>query len=281
MKQAELTGEPQKERRPYVTADCDNLQDAERWRRQVVKEISKKVSQIQNPGLGEYQIRDLNDEINKLMREKTAWEKRIIDLGGPNYLKLAPRMITKDGKEVPGARGYKYFGAAKDLPGVRELLQAQAPEPPKRTRFDLYRHVDADYYGYRDDEDGILVELEAQQEKKAIEEKLANWVHQKRKLQEEDEVEGKASKLAKMYAIEAEEFSDDETEKLIKQTQERAAAAQEGKKENIFKAHVPVPSQEEIQKYLLERKRQMLLEKYVSDDLNAEEKETKELTGRS
>ena len=32
-------------------------------------------------------------------------------------------MLDKEGKEVPGNRGYKYFGAAKDLPGVRELFE--------------------------------------------------------------------------------------------------------------------------------------------------------------
>jgi pre-mRNA-splicing factor ISY1 len=30
----------------------------------------------------------------------------------------------------------------------------------------MYRHIDADYYGFRDDEDGILGKLEAQAEKK-------------------------------------------------------------------------------------------------------------------
>lgn len=44
------------------------------------------VGEIQNPGLGEFKIRDLNDEINKSLREKTHWDKRIIELGGPNYL---------------------------------------------------------------------------------------------------------------------------------------------------------------------------------------------------
>lgn len=36
-------------------------------------------------GLGEFRIRDLNDEINKLLREKGHWEFRINELGGPNY----------------------------------------------------------------------------------------------------------------------------------------------------------------------------------------------------
>ena len=33
-------------------------------------------------GLGEFRIRDLNDEINKLLREKRRWEERIMQLGG-------------------------------------------------------------------------------------------------------------------------------------------------------------------------------------------------------
>jgi hypothetical protein len=36
-------------------------------------------------GLGEHKIRDLNDEINRLMREKHQWEKRIKELGGVDY----------------------------------------------------------------------------------------------------------------------------------------------------------------------------------------------------
>ena len=36
-------------------------------------------------GLGEFRIRDLNDEINKLLREKRHWEDRILELGGPDY----------------------------------------------------------------------------------------------------------------------------------------------------------------------------------------------------
>lgn len=36
-------------------------------------------------GLGEFKIRDMNDEINKLIREKGHWEVRIKELGGPDY----------------------------------------------------------------------------------------------------------------------------------------------------------------------------------------------------
>ena len=36
-------------------------------------------------GLGEFRIRDLNDHINKLLREKQHWQERIVELGGTNY----------------------------------------------------------------------------------------------------------------------------------------------------------------------------------------------------
>lgn len=75
------------------------------------------LSLIFSAGLGEFRIRDLNDEINKLIREKSHWEAQIKELGGPDYARVGPRMLDHEGKEVPGNRGYKYFGAAKDLPG--------------------------------------------------------------------------------------------------------------------------------------------------------------------
>lgn len=34
----------------------------------------------------------------------------------------------------------------------------------EKTRAELYRHIDADYYGYRDEEDGTLLEFENEQE---------------------------------------------------------------------------------------------------------------------
>lgn len=117
-------------------------------------------------GLGEFRIRDLNDEINKLLREKGHWEVQIKDLGGPDYRRVGPRMLDHEGKEVPGNRGYKYFGAAKELPGVRELFEQEPPAPPRKTRGEMMKDIDADYYGYRDDDDGLLLPLEAVAEKK-------------------------------------------------------------------------------------------------------------------
>lgn len=38
----------QRERRPYLASECTDLQQAEKWRLQIVREIAKKVAQIQN-----------------------------------------------------------------------------------------------------------------------------------------------------------------------------------------------------------------------------------------
>ncbi|CAA9997238.1 unnamed protein product [Nesidiocoris tenuis] len=114
--------ETQKQRRPFLASECTELPQAEKWRMQIIREIARKVSQIQNAGLGEFRIRDLNDEINKLLREKGHWEAQIRELGGPDYSRSGPKMLDHEGKEVPGNRGYKYFGAARQLPGYFELL---------------------------------------------------------------------------------------------------------------------------------------------------------------
>ncbi|WP_143443436.1 hypothetical protein, partial [Klebsiella pneumoniae] len=49
--------------------------------------------------------------------------------------------------------------------GVRELFEQEPPLPPRKTRAEMMKDIDADYYGYRDDDDGILVPLEMRAEK--------------------------------------------------------------------------------------------------------------------
>jgi len=58
------------EQRPHLASECNDLNDCDKWRAQIIKEISKEVTLIQNGSLGEHKIRDMNDHINKLLREK-------------------------------------------------------------------------------------------------------------------------------------------------------------------------------------------------------------------
>lgn len=159
-------------RRPKNITETASIPACEKWRGQVLKEISRKISRIQESTLSDYQIRDLNDEINKGMREKHVWELHIRNLGGPNYMR-GTRVYDDDGKEIPGSgKGYRYFGRAKELPGVKELFEAAKPkvsDKPLENRADLRKLVDASYYGYNlDEEDGTLLAYEAGKEREAF-----------------------------------------------------------------------------------------------------------------
>jgi pre-mRNA-splicing factor ISY1 len=50
---------PQRQRRPHLASEVEHLVDAERYRNQIIHEISNKISQIQNPTLPEHAIREL------------------------------------------------------------------------------------------------------------------------------------------------------------------------------------------------------------------------------
>lgn len=265
-RQAQLEEGKVKERRPFLASECSDLPKAEKWRRQIISEISKKVAQIQNAGLGEFRIRDLNDEINKLLREKGHWEFRINELGGPNYRRFGPRMLDHEGKEVPGNRGYKYFGAARDLPGVRELFEKEPAPAPRKTRAELMKDVDAEYYGYRDEDDGVLLPLEAQYEKQAVAEAVQKW------RTEESNLSGEKVQQQEEESIYSHHYEgpDDEGSRYEQEEDEGGVS---------FIAHVPVPSQKEVEEALVRRKKMELLQRYASEALQAQSQAAKTLLG--
>lgn len=150
-------------KRPRLASECTHLADAEYYRGQILREITAGIAKIQNPALGEHTIRDLNDEINKKFREKYHWNKRIKELGGLDFNAIERQRQIEEGdmqSALQGPGGYRYFGAAKDLPGVQELFEKQAQKEQTRKRGDIMRHITPAYYGWRDEEDGVLLELE-------------------------------------------------------------------------------------------------------------------------
>lgn len=252
MKEEEEKGPVAK--RPNDTSSCRNLTDAERFRREVAKEIAKKIALIQNPGMGEFKIRDMNDEINKMLRIKYAWEVRIKELGGQDYRKFRSRELDRDGREVASDRGYKYFGAAKDLPGVRELFeQSKELEQMRRSRAELMKNVDADYYGYLDDDDGLLVPLEEEEEARSIQLAQENFAKNGGERLPKESGDDDDDDIYKMR-----EDSDDEDI----DTKESVVVGEDGKRMTI--RHVMVPSQKDIEDMILDRKKKALLEKYLS-----------------
>jgi pre-mRNA-splicing factor ISY1 len=232
------------QRRPHLASLCEHLHDAEKWRRQIIREISTGISKIQNKGLGEHAIRDLNDEINKKIREKWHWNRRIVSLGGVDYNRIERLQQVEENEEteggsigLKGSSGYRYFGAAKDLPGVKELFARNAVKLTKRKRGDVYKYITPDYYGLRDEEDGVLLELEerASQERREKLQKLRNKF--------------RTINNGKEHLFE----SDDED------CDEQQLGGILGAKDAIA-AHVAIPTQEIVEKAMLEQKKRELLD---------------------
>jgi len=257
----ELTVKP-KDKRPTNISEIDSIPTCEKWRSDVMRDIIKKVSDIQNAALGEFKIRELNDDINRLLREKQAWEARIKELGGPDYQVIAPMMLDAEGEELPNSQGYKYFGAAKLLPRVRELFQKEAPAAPKISRKLLYKNISANYYGIKfESEENELLDAEKIAEQEAREKEI-------QKSKEKAKNYENAAQGIKKKKIESELAPhDDENSELeiISNLHKKAAF----NTKNTTKT-----AEEEIKKILLERKKKALLDKYASPELQNSEKES-------
>jgi len=237
-------------------------------------------------GLGEARLRDLNDEINKLFREKHHWDLRVKELGGPDHTKTGGRMYDDDGKELPYSRGYRYFGAAKDLPGVRELFADTAPPKPKRNRGQLFAAINPDYYGFRDEDDGEMVPLEAQAEEAARAAAIAEWKTtaaaaeaDKAKLLSSVSASTKLARAGqKPQAVAA--ALPPSTPLAAHSSSASAAAtapAASAATDASLRAHVPVLDQDAVTKLVLERKKRMIMAKYASSAQIASEEQAKQM----
>jgi pre-mRNA-splicing factor ISY1 len=272
-----------KERRPFLASECRDLNEADKWRQQIMREIGRKVAEIQNEGLGEHRLRDLNDEINKLIREKSHWERRIVELGGPNYARHSAKMTDLDGNIVdvpnPSGRGpgYRYFGAAKKLPGVRELFEKPPELRKRRTRYDIYKRINAAYYGYRDDEDGILERVEGPGEDVMRREAAEEW-HRLDMIRKEARKAVRSGEVAEVTTA-AREILHEEEEDVVEEERMKDREMRErlDEKEREFVVHVPLPDEKEIEKMVLQKKKTDLLNRYVSDVLMEEQTEAKDL----
>lgn len=173
-------------KKTIISSECANINDAERIRRDITRDITKQIALISNnSSLGEHRIREINDDINKKMKSKHYWDIKIRELGGVDAKKVR-NFYDIEGKELPGVPGYKYYGLAKELPGIRELFAEEQDiikERKKiRSRADLYKNITPDYYGYRDDDDGILIVKETVQEKQFLARANKEYTDKRRKI---------------------------------------------------------------------------------------------------
>ena len=264
-----------RQKRPHLASQCEHLSDAIHYRNQIIREITEGVRKIQNAGLGEHAIRDLNDSINKLIREKYHWNRRIKELGGKDYNKEERKAMAQaasqeqgggmiegvslldndqqHGLSLKGSGGYRYFGAAKDLPGVRELFARHAAKTTKRKRGDVYKYITPDYYGLRDEEDGVLLELEhdlavgGQRKLRECRDEYAKDVIERQKHQQQQQEEGQkkttTSQSLELYGTDESDGEDEDGTGID--------------------ATVAVPSQEVVPQVLLEKKKEALLSRFA------------------
>lgn len=122
-------------------------------------------------------MRQLNDEINDMIKQKYAWDHRIHELGGIERKSI--QLADKMGIEPLNAHQYQYFGRAKDLPGVKEALEPYREDQTSlsREKEKLFESVDQFYYGFEDvDESELVAEKKAEEEYSTFEGPLADWV---------------------------------------------------------------------------------------------------------
>eukprot|EP01100_Stratorugosa_tubuloviscum_P012155 TRINITY_DN5625_c4_g1_i1.p1 TRINITY_DN5625_c4_g1~~TRINITY_DN5625_c4_g1_i1.p1 ORF type:complete len:289 (+),score=153.47 TRINITY_DN5625_c4_g1_i1:59-925(+) len=250
-----------KRRRPRLATDCNSLVDAEKWRIEILREIGHKVAEIQNEGLTETTIRELNDRINKLIREKYHWERQIVELGGPNYTANAPKIFDDDDGLSAAGSSYRYFGAAKKLPGVEHLLPKNENDSKKheqiskRTRAEIAKSIDIDYYGWRDEDDGIIVKLETEVESTEFKKLVEQF---------------KDSKKQKMLT------ANSESKQNTKFYNNADSDDDEEKDENESKRNLQpltnLPTKEQIEAAIIDKRKQDLIKRYVSNILIEEQK---------
>lgn len=118
----------------------------------------------------------------------------------------------------------------------------------------MHRAIDADYYGFRDEEDGILERVEAEAEGPMRRQAIAEW--------DEREAERQAA-----FAAVGGGMPDAD-----------AAAAEQSAPQ--FVAYVPLPDQKEIEQKVLEGKKQQLLKQYISTEEAAKQQQARELLNR-
>ncbi|AQZ10588.1 ISY1 (YJR050W) [Zygosaccharomyces parabailii] len=106
-------------KRPKKVGSVRSIKEALEWRKQVVKELADKITNIYDPSLNDVQIEELNDRLNELYKEKDRWDwhiTRVLHGTRPRRDNIVSGKIIK---------GKRYFGRAVELPQVKLLLKQE------------------------------------------------------------------------------------------------------------------------------------------------------------
>lgn len=250
-------------------ASCNSIPAALRARRELRKSLSRQIMRIQDASLEPDAIRRLNDQINDALRMVRAWDECLLRLGH--------RMEREEGadgalygNENISVHGYWYFGRARELPGVRELLQeqerereqgAEKKEQSPSSSLDLrikrmMERADEEYFGKVSDD----VAAQRREEEALVERKVRNG-------SQLDWITGLPLLLPPAVDEDmAEEEREDEDgngeEKTMAKANKELETDERFKGANMLTI---VPTQEQVGAYLVDRRRDELLRRYAKD----------------
>ncbi|KAI5965057.1 ISY1 [Candida theae] len=143
--------------RPKYVQKVQSIPQAEIWRNIVLGEISSKLTQINDTQTSESRVRELNDALNQLFKEKRSWEHQIKNLGGNDYIHNTKDMTHS----AVNIAGWRYFGRAKELPDVKKMIEEKKGQDRRNeSKKDLEKRLDDHYYGKVKDSKQLL-EFEA------------------------------------------------------------------------------------------------------------------------
>jgi len=153
-----------------------------------------------------------------------------------------------------------------------------APESKENTRAELGKYIDADYYGYRDEDDEVLLEYEAQIEEAGVFFRQLHFNNSiltlqfipahgpnrhKPSLESSTSLEPASVARAKKRKTGASSSApaDSSTPMILDPEDENDESHQ---LYHAFVSHVPnIPTQEEVEAFLLKRRKDALLAKYL------------------
>jgi pre-mRNA-splicing factor ISY1 len=129
------------------------------------------------------------------------------------------------------------------------------------------REIDADYYGYLDDDDNLLVGQEEKCEAEARKLKIEEFRRNREQAAEMETDEMVPSEEEEETRAICSEDEDDQVQSIYQENTKRS--------HKVKKAHIP--SLQEIEEAILEKKKKELLSMYVSVEMQESEAEAKKL----
>ncbi|KAH3676513.1 hypothetical protein WICPIJ_009063 [Wickerhamomyces pijperi] len=110
-------------KRPTNPFKITSIKDLQGFKKVILQDLNDKINRINNASLGlsDYQILELNSDINGLLKQKWNYEKQIRDLNGVGSDRYVN--VNKDTALVNSLKinGVRYFGLAKNLEDIQKL----------------------------------------------------------------------------------------------------------------------------------------------------------------